>query len=306
MTTTTLPTSRPVTQDWNQDFQWLNGRFYPKGFYSSIGWKGHNGIDFGCHEGDPVEAVCDGVIEFAGDGNTHPLLTGGGNAILLRNDDLGIRFEYLHLSRFDVKQGQRVTRSQVIARSGNTGISSAPHLHLGAIPVNGVNVNNGYRGRVDPTPYLYGNLNPDYAGSGAIGPQGKITPSEEDDVALTKEQEEALALVPRMKQILDALDERTGNSNTGTLKKAADVILRKINPTDWEDGNTMYIAAQADVRRGTSQFYRAIDGDGSIYELVNGTLRGVSKEEWELRTDGGATYIDTTQARIDKLPKVDA
>jgi len=163
MTATTLPTSRPVTQDWNQDFEWLNGVHYPNGFYDSIGWRGHNGIDYGCWEGDPVEAVCDGVIDFAGDGNNHWLLSGGGNALLLRNDDLGITFEYLHLSAFKVRQGQSVKRGQVIALSGNTGISSAPHLHIGAIPSYNVNVNNGYRGRVDPTPFLYGPMNPDYA-----------------------------------------------------------------------------------------------------------------------------------------------
>lgn len=174
MTATTLPTSRPVTQDWNQDFEWLNGVHYPNGFYDSIGWVGHNGIDYGCWEGDPAEAVCDGVIEFAGDGNNHWLLSGGGNAILLRNEELGVMFEYLHLSRFEVRQGQRVKLGQVIARTGNTGISTAPHLHLGAIPIYNVNVNNGYRGRVDPTPFLYGPLNPDYAPKAASKPARQL------------------------------------------------------------------------------------------------------------------------------------
>lgn len=163
MTATTLPTSRPITQDWDQDFEWLNGVHYPNGFYDSVGWHGHNGIDYGCWEGDPAEAVCDGVIEFAGWGDNHDLLTYGGNAVLLRNDDLGVRFEYLHLSGFEVAQGQQVKRGQVIARTGSTGTSTAPHLHIGAIPIYNVNVNNGYRGRVDPTPFLYGPLNPDYA-----------------------------------------------------------------------------------------------------------------------------------------------
>ena len=163
MVLTTLPTSRIVTQDWNQDFEWLNGIYYPQGFYSSVGWFGHNGIDYGCFTGDPVEAVCDGVIDFAGAGNDHWLLSGGGNAILLRNDELGITFEYLHLHSFKVTHGQTVKRGQVIALSGNTGISSGDHLHLGAIPSLNVDVNNGYRGRVDPTPYLYGEMNPDYA-----------------------------------------------------------------------------------------------------------------------------------------------
>lgn len=211
---TTLPTSRQVTQDWNQDFNWLNGKYYPNGFYASIGWKGHNGIDFGCYEGDPVEAVCDGVIEFAGPGNNHPLLTGGGNAILLRNDALGVRFEYLHLSGFNVTQGQTVKRGQVIAPSGNTGISTAPHLHLGCIPIHNMNVNNGYRGRVDPTPYLYGSLNPDYAGSGAIGPSGTITLTEEDDLVATPEQRKEL-----IDELLDRLVD-DGNGGQISIKAA--------------------------------------------------------------------------------------
>lgn len=180
MTLFTLPTSRRVTQEWDQDFNWLNGKFYPNGFYASIGWKGHNGIDYGCPDGDPVEAVCDGVIEYVGPGNHHPLLSGGGNTLLLRNDELGIRFEYLHLSQQNVYTGQEVKRGQVVALSGNTGVSTAPHLHLGAIPVK-ADVNNGYRGRVDPTPYLYGAMNPDYAD---LAPAGETTTPiiEEDDM----------------------------------------------------------------------------------------------------------------------------
>jgi len=170
----TLPTSRPITQEWAQDFSWLNGTFYPNGFYSSLGWKGHNGIDYGCWVGDEVEAVCDGVVEYVGPGNNHPLLSGGGNTILLRTDKYGMRFEYLHLSQQNVYTGQQVKKGQVIGLSGNSGVSTAPHLHLGAIPVGNVNQNDGWRGRVDPTPYLYGSL--------AL--QGTITEaSEEDDMS---------------------------------------------------------------------------------------------------------------------------
>ncbi|MGM7776145.1 M23 family metallopeptidase [Arthrobacter sp. KNU-44] len=171
MVTFTLPTSRPVTQDWAQEFYNFNGTLYPNGFYRSLGWNGHNGIDYGCFEGDPVEAVCDGVIEYVGPGNNHPLLTGGGNTILLRNDELGMRFEYLHLSQQNVFAGQRVKVGQVIGLSGATGAATAPHLHLGAIPVGNVDQNDGWRGRVDPTPYLYGPMNPEFAVPGAIIPQ---------------------------------------------------------------------------------------------------------------------------------------
>lgn len=298
MTLFTLPTSYGVSQSWDMDFNVLNGKYYPNGFYASIGWKGHNGIDFRCPVGSPVEAVCDGVIEYVGPGNNHPLLSGGGNTLLLRNDELGIRFEYLHLSQQNVYTGQRVKRGQVIARSGNTGISSGAHLHLGAIPVR-PNLNNGYRGRVDPTPWLYGPSNPDYAGLAAAGTIQPTT--QEDDVALTKEQADAIAMIPRLQQQMNALDDRT--APTEPISKAAALILRKINPTDWEDGNTMFIAAQADIRPPASPFYRAEDGDGSIYELVGGQLRGVTKEEWELRGES-ANFNTTTQERIDALPKV--
>lgn len=169
MTQFTLPTSRPVTQDWAQEFYNFNGTPYPNGFYASLGWKGHNGIDYGCFVGDDVEAICDGVIEYVGPGNYHPLLTGGGNTILLRNDELGMRFEFLHLERQLVYPGQQVSRGEVIALSGATGAATAPHLHLGAIPVGDVDQNDGWRGRVDPTPYLYGS---------GLAPQGSIsTPS---------------------------------------------------------------------------------------------------------------------------------
>lgn len=162
----TLPTSRPITQPWAAEFDDWDGDGIvdiPGGFYHSIGWFGHNGIDFGCFEGDPVHAIADGVIEFAGDAANHYLLSGGGNAILQHIPGYGVWAEYLHLSRFAVANGQAVKKDQVIAYSGKTGSSTAAHLHLGMFASNTPNQWDGWRGRIDPTPYLYGNLNPDYA-----------------------------------------------------------------------------------------------------------------------------------------------
>ncbi|AYR00996.1 lysin A [Arthrobacter phage Isolde] len=162
----TLPTSRPITQPWAAEFDDWDGDGVvdiPGGFYHSIGWFGHNGIDFGCFEGDPVHAIADGVIEFAGDAANHYLLSGGGNAILQHIPGYGVWAEYLHLSRFAVANGQAVKKDQVIAYSGKTGSSTAAHLHLGMFASNTPNQWDGWRGRIDPTPYLYGNLNSDYA-----------------------------------------------------------------------------------------------------------------------------------------------
>jgi len=191
MTGFTLPTSRPVTQGWGAEFDDWDGDGvvdYPGGFYHSIGWDGHNGIDFGCLIGDTVEAVADGVVTFAGNaGNWHAILSGGGNAILIEHPEYGVQTEYLHLSEWLVQAGETVRRGQVIARSGKTGAATAPHLHLGMLKIRGYNLADRWRGRIDPTPYLYGNLNPDYAAA-AVGPQGTITTlSEEDDMGILDE-----------------------------------------------------------------------------------------------------------------------
>jgi hypothetical protein len=166
MTGFTLPTSRPVTQPWAAEFDDWDGDGIvdiPGGFYHSIGWFGHNGIDYGCFDGDPVEAIADGVIEFAGDAANHYLLSGGGNAILQRIPEYGVWAEYLHHSRLIVTEGQAVKKGQVIGYAGHTGSATAAHLHLGMFASNTPNQWDGWRGRIDPTPYLYGKLNSDYA-----------------------------------------------------------------------------------------------------------------------------------------------
>ena len=82
----------------------------------------HNGVDYACSVGTPVRAVASGVVTKRG---WDPF--GGGNRIWLKHAN-GYESAYLHLSRFNVKQGQRVTQGQIIAYSGNTGASTGPHL----------------------------------------------------------------------------------------------------------------------------------------------------------------------------------
>ncbi|WP_298061250.1 M23 family metallopeptidase [uncultured Rikenella sp.] len=82
----------------------------------------HNGVDYACPVGTPVHAVASGVVTKRG---WDPF--GGGNRIWIKHAQ-GYESAYLHLSRFAVKQGQRVSQGQVIAYSGNTGGSTGPHL----------------------------------------------------------------------------------------------------------------------------------------------------------------------------------
>lgn len=84
--------------------------------------RAHNGVDYACSVGTPVHAVANGVVTKCG---WDPF--GGGKRIWIKHAG-GYESAYLHLSRFQVQQGQRVTQGQVIARSGNTGGSTGPHL----------------------------------------------------------------------------------------------------------------------------------------------------------------------------------
>ncbi|PZD78695.1 M23 family metallopeptidase [Mesonia sp. K7] len=84
--------------------------------------KMHNGMDFTARTGTEVFATGDAVVKKA------ERSTGYGNLVVL---DHGFGYEtyYAHLSRINVRRGQRVKRGEVIAKVGNTGLSTASHLH---------------------------------------------------------------------------------------------------------------------------------------------------------------------------------
>jgi len=93
----------------------------------------HMGIDFGAPTGTPVFAAGDGVVEKAG-------WAGGYGRWLQIKHSGGIETGYGHLSRWAVKEGQRVHQGQVVAYVGSTGLSTGPHLHFEEM-VNGKKVN---------------------------------------------------------------------------------------------------------------------------------------------------------------------
>jgi murein DD-endopeptidase MepM/ murein hydrolase activator NlpD len=86
--------------------------------------KMHDGIDLSVAADTPVRAACDGVVAYAGNG-----LRGYGNLVILKHADM-LATVYAHNRELLVKEGQAVTRGQAIARSGQTGKASAPHLHF--------------------------------------------------------------------------------------------------------------------------------------------------------------------------------
>lgn len=106
--------------------------------------KMHTGVDFHAREGTPVYSTGDGVIIKA-----DQELGGYGNQIEV-DHGYGYVTKYAHLSKFVGKRGQKVKRGELIAYSGNTGTSVAPHLHYEVIK-GGVKVN--------PVYFFYNDLN---------------------------------------------------------------------------------------------------------------------------------------------------
>ncbi|UXH79308.1 M23 family metallopeptidase [Roseateles amylovorans] len=86
-------------------------------------WRQHQGIDYGAPTGTAVRSVGDGVVDFAGWQN------GFGNVIHVKHS--GNRTTvYAHLSRIDVKKGERIDQGEKIGAVGSTGWATGPHLHF--------------------------------------------------------------------------------------------------------------------------------------------------------------------------------
>ncbi len=93
----------------------------------------HKGLDWATPTGTPVVASCGGTVSKAGWGS------GYGYVVYINHED-GRQTRYAHLSKVQVKVGQKVKQGQQIALSGNTGISSGPHVHF-EILIGGKQVN---------------------------------------------------------------------------------------------------------------------------------------------------------------------
>ncbi|SNU07063.1 Murein DD-endopeptidase MepM and murein hydrolase activator NlpD, contain LysM domain [Lachnospiraceae bacterium] len=93
----------------------------------------HRGIDIPCPVGSGVIAVASGTVIYTG------YLGNGGNCVIVDHGS-GISTCYFHLSAFGCKVGDSVTAGQTICFSGNTGVSTGPHLHF-AVRENGEYVN---------------------------------------------------------------------------------------------------------------------------------------------------------------------
>lgn len=115
-------------------------RIHP--FYKTL--ESHQGVDYAIPEGSRVFATADGKVKEVRRSST------SGQTVIIDHEN-GYETSYSHLSRISVVRGQRVHRGDIIALSGDTGLSLAPHLHY-EVRLNGM--------RVDPIHYFFMELTP--------------------------------------------------------------------------------------------------------------------------------------------------
>ena len=127
-------------EDYAQPFIWpvrgrISGRFGNQRIYNNTPKSPHSGMDIAVPQGTPVKAPAAGVVTFAA---PDLYLTGG---TVLLDHGHGVSSNFLHLSRLDVRVGDRVEQGQVIGAVGMTGRATGPHLHWGM---------NWFEVRIDP------------------------------------------------------------------------------------------------------------------------------------------------------------
>ena len=138
-----IPSIQPVT---NHELTLLTAAYGPlmHPFYRTL--QNHQGVDYAIAEGTRIFATADGIVkEVKGKNST------SGITVVIDHRN-GYTTSYSHLQSVKVKRGRRVQRGDIIALSGNSGLSLAPHLHY-EVRHNGM--------RVDPTHYFFMELTPD-------------------------------------------------------------------------------------------------------------------------------------------------
>ena len=118
-----------VQKNENQNQKWImpaNGKIVGE-YGEPRATHTHNGIDIAVPIGTPVKAIADGKVVVVGPSEGYGYWVGINHGVV---NGVEVSSEYGHLSKWVVKNGQKVKQGQIIGYSGNTGYSFGPHLHL--------------------------------------------------------------------------------------------------------------------------------------------------------------------------------
>lgn len=119
-----------ISDGWRQRFAWpatgrISGVFGSQRIYrGNDPGAYHSGVDVAGGAGAPVTAPADGVVVLAAE---KPFTLEGN--LLIIDHGMGLNSAFLHLSRINVRTGDRVRRGQLVGAIGSTGRSTGPHLH---------------------------------------------------------------------------------------------------------------------------------------------------------------------------------
>jgi len=117
-------------EDFAHGFIWpvtgrISGRFGNQRIYNGDPKAPHSGMDIAVPTGTPIKAPAAGIVTFA----KPDLYLTGGTVVL--DHGFGLSSNFLHMSRIDVKPGDRIAQGQVIGAAGMTGRATGPHVHWG-------------------------------------------------------------------------------------------------------------------------------------------------------------------------------
>lgn len=138
-----IPAIQPVS---NKDLRRIGSYFgYRTDPFYKVS-KFHEGIDFTAPIGTEIYATGDGVVK------TIEYSRGGYGNMIVISHGFGYETAYAHMNKMNIKQGQKVKRGQVIGFVGNTGKSTAPHLHY-EVRKNGT--------AIDPINFFFNDITPE-------------------------------------------------------------------------------------------------------------------------------------------------
>ncbi len=136
-----IPAIIPIAKGKEQLVSGFGMRIHP--IYKTL--RMHEGVDFTAPTGTPIYATGNGVVKSA-------VRSSHGYGIMVIVDHgYGYETRYAHMSALKVRKGQKVVRGEIVGLVGNTGTSTAPHLHYEV-------VRNGRK--VNPVSYFYNDLSP--------------------------------------------------------------------------------------------------------------------------------------------------